>query len=165
MGFGVVFNSSNAQKTNKNSIIARRAYCVGGSLKMMCVCVRVSVSLYVCVSCVAIENNQVLNGKTSLSKVSDSKRDPKKVHIDDLIARFWDVDEISGIHCNWRIIWLNDVFRIIETWRDDNRERHTICPSGDYAPHVLSSIRMFFWFPKSLDFWYLRSVTHLWWIL
>ena len=38
-------------------LVARRAYCVGGSPKMMCVrpCVRV----YVC-TCVAIKNDQVL---------------------------------------------------------------------------------------------------------
>ena len=71
---------------------ARRAYCVGGSLKMMCV----SVCVYLCVSCVAIKNDQVLNGKSSLSKVSSSKRDPKRDHLQDLIARFSDVDEISG---------------------------------------------------------------------
>ena len=56
-------------------------------------CVRVSVRDTVCV---AIKNDQVLNGKNSLSKVSSSKRDPKKNQIDDLIARFSDVDEISG---------------------------------------------------------------------
>ena len=88
------------------------------------VCVCVSVSLCVCTPSVAIKNDQVLNGKSSLSKVSGSKRDPKRDQIDGLIARFWDVGEISGIHCNWRIIWLNDVFRIIETWRSNNRETH-----------------------------------------
>ena len=72
---------------------------------------------------VATKNDQVLNGKTSLSKVSDSKRDPKKVHLQDLIARFWDVDEISGTHRNWRVI--EEEWRISnETWRDDNRETH-----------------------------------------
>ena len=63
---------------------------MGGSLKMMCV--RPCVSL----SCVAIKNDQVLNGKSSLSKVSGSKRDPKKEHLQDLIARFSDIGEISG---------------------------------------------------------------------
>ena len=68
---------------------------MGGSLKMMCVCVSVSVcvSLY---DVLAIKNDQVLNGKSSLSKVSSSKRDPKRDHLQDLIARFSDVDEISG---------------------------------------------------------------------
>ena len=60
---------------------------------MMCVCVSVRVSVR---TCVAIKNDQVLNGKTSLSKVSSSKRDPKRDHLQDLIARFSDVDEISG---------------------------------------------------------------------
>ena len=49
-------------------IFARRAYCVGGSPKMMCV--RPSVC-----TCVTIKNDQVLNGKSSLSKVNGSKRD------------------------------------------------------------------------------------------
>ena len=49
----------------------------------VCVCVRVSVRL-----CVAIKNDQVLNGKSSLSKVNGSKRDPKRDQIDGLIARF-----------------------------------------------------------------------------
>ena len=102
-------------------LVARRAYCVGGSLKIMCV--RPCVCLYdVCVS-VAIKNDQVLNGKTSVSKVNGSKRDPKKVHLQDLIARFWDVDEISGTKRNWRII--EEEWRIsIETWKDANRETH-----------------------------------------
>ena len=84
-------------KFSPRYVFARRAYCVGGSPKMMCVrpCVRV----YVC-TCVAIKNDQVLNGKTSVSKVNGSKRDPKKVHLQDLIARFWDVDEISGNQSN-----------------------------------------------------------------
>ena len=70
---------------------------------------------------VAIKNDQVLNGKSSLSKVSGSKRDPKKVHLQDLIARFWDVDEICGTKRNWRII--QEEWRIsIETWRDANRD-------------------------------------------
>ena len=37
---------------------------------------------------VTIENDQVLNGKSSLSKVNGSKRDPKRDQIDGLIARF-----------------------------------------------------------------------------
>mgnify|MGYP004180630265 CR=1 FL=1 len=93
-------------------LVARRAYCVGGSLKIMCVrpCVCVSVRL-------VIKNDQVLNGKTSLWKVSSSKRDPKKGRLSVLIARFWDVDEISGTERNWRII--EEEWRIsIETWRD-----------------------------------------------
>ena len=68
---------------------------MGESLKIMCVrpCVRTTTS-------VAIKNDQVLNGKSSLSKVNGSKRDPKKVHLQDLIARFSDVDEISGTKRN-----------------------------------------------------------------
>ena len=58
-------------------IFARRAYCVGGSLKIMCVR-----------PCVAIKNDQVLDGKSSVSKVNGSKRDPKRDQIDGLIARF-----------------------------------------------------------------------------
>ena len=91
-------------------IFARRAYCVGGSLKIMCV--RPSVRRR---PSVAIKNDQVLNGKTSLWKVSSSKRDPKKEHLQDLIARFWDVDEISGNQNNWKIIWSNDVFECFWT--------------------------------------------------
>ena len=66
-------------------LVARRAYCVGGSLKIMCVrpCVDDDVRLSV-----AIKNDQVLNGETSVSKVNGSKRDPKKIHLQDLIARF-----------------------------------------------------------------------------
>ena len=66
-------------------LFARRAYCVGGSLKMMCVRPSVCTSVRVCV---AIKNDQVLNGKTSVSKVNGSKRDPKKIHLQDFIARF-----------------------------------------------------------------------------
>ena len=77
-------------------IFAPRAYCVGGSLKMMCVCVCVRVFSVRRRPCVAIKNDQVLNGKSSLSKVSGSKRDQKMDHLQDLIARFSDVDEISG---------------------------------------------------------------------
>ena len=47
-----------------------------------------SVCISVRVSSVAIKNDQVLNGKSSLSKVSGSKRDPKRDQIDGLIARF-----------------------------------------------------------------------------
>ena len=64
---------------------------MGASQKMMCV-----VRLSVCTHVVALKNDQVLNGKSSLSKVSGSKRDPKRDHLQDLIARFSDVDEISG---------------------------------------------------------------------
>ena len=60
---------------------------------MVCVCPCVRPSVCVCVT---IKNDQVLNGKSSLSKVSSSKRDPKKVTEAVLIARFSDVDEISG---------------------------------------------------------------------
>ena len=80
-------------------IFARRAYCVGGSLKMMCVRPCVVCTCVVRLS-VAIKNDQVLNGKSSLSKVNGSKRDPKKVHLQDLIARFLDLDEISGTQHN-----------------------------------------------------------------
>ena len=59
--------------------------------------VRVSVRVCERRVCVAIKNDQVLNGKSSLSKVSSSKRDPKKEHLQDLIARFSDVDEICDI--------------------------------------------------------------------
>ena len=59
---------------------------MGGSLKMMCV--RPSVCLYDDDDDDAPKNDQVLNGKSSLSKVSGSKRDPKRDQIDDLIARF-----------------------------------------------------------------------------
>ena len=37
---------------------------------------------------VAIKNDQVLDDKSSVSKVNGSKRDPKKVRLQDLIARF-----------------------------------------------------------------------------
>ena len=48
-----------------------------------------SVCVYVCrLFCVAFKNDQVLNGKTSVSKVNGSKRDPKRDQIDGLIARF-----------------------------------------------------------------------------
>ena len=67
----------------------------------MCVC-----------SCVAIKNDQVLNGKCSLSKVSAAKRDPERDQIDDLIARFGDVNVISGNRCDYTSM---DVF-------DSNRE-------------------------------------------
>ena len=101
-------------------LVARRAYCVGGSLKIMCV--RPSVRLYVRTS-VAIKNDQVLNGKSSLSKVNGSKRDPKRDQIDGLIARFWDVDEICRTKRNWRVI--EEEWRISnETWRNTNRETH-----------------------------------------
>ena len=50
-----------------------------------------SVCVYVC-TCVrvyvTIKNDQVLDGKSSLSKVNGSKRDPKRDQIDGLIARF-----------------------------------------------------------------------------
>ena len=61
----------------------------------MCVCVRVCVRTSH--DARTIKNDQVLNGKSSLSKVSSSKRDPKKEHLQDLIARFSDVDEICDI--------------------------------------------------------------------
>ena len=66
-------------------LVARRAYCVGGSLKIMCVRPSVRRRRRVCV---AIKNDQVLNDKSSLSKVNGSKRDPKRDQIDGLIARF-----------------------------------------------------------------------------
>ena len=85
-----------------------RAVGVWSSCPKGLLCGRVSknhVCPSVCISvrrrpCVAIKNDQVLNGKSSLSKVNGSKRDPKKVHLQDLIARFWDVDEISGTQHN-----------------------------------------------------------------
>ena len=101
----------------KKQLIARRVYCVGESPKMMCFC-----SHDVC-TCVPSKRDQVWDGKTSLSKVSGSKRDPKKEHVPDLIACFWDVDEISRNRSNWKIIWSNDVFR----------------PFGRDALHVLIS--------------------------
>ena len=65
-----------------------------------CTCVRV-----------VIKNDQVLNGKTSLWKVSSSKRDPKKEHLQDLIARFWDVDVISGNRCDYTSMYVFDTNR------------------------------------------------------
>ena len=115
------FNNCLLSSTRTQTMIfARRAYCVGGSLKIMCV--RPSVRRRRRPS-VAIKNDQVLNGKSSLSKVNGSKRDPKRDQIDGLIARFWDVDEICGTKRNWRVI--EEEWRISnETWRDDNRETH-----------------------------------------
>ena len=60
---------------------------MGGSLKMMCVCVMCDVCVFVCL-CVRSITDQVLNGKTLLSKVSSSKRDPKRGTGDVLVARF-----------------------------------------------------------------------------
>ena len=60
-------------------------------------CVRPCVCVCVRRPSVAIKNDQVLNGKTSVSKVNGSKRDPKKEHLQDLIAHFSDVDEICDI--------------------------------------------------------------------
>ena len=61
------------------------------------VCPSVCISVRRRRPCVAIKNDQVLNGKSSLSKVSSSKRDPKRDHLQDLIARFSDVEEICGV--------------------------------------------------------------------
>ena len=51
------------------------------------VCLCVCLMSDVCV-CVTIDRRAVLNDKTSLPKVSSSKRDPKKEHLQDLIASF-----------------------------------------------------------------------------
>ena len=51
----------------------------------------------VCVMCVRIDRRAILNDKTSVPKVSSSKRDPKKEHLTDLVARFSDVEEICGV--------------------------------------------------------------------
>ena len=107
--------------TNCDQIIARRLLCSRNTDR-----VKDKDVWIVSVWCLSVRSitDQVLNGKTSLWKVSSSKRDPKKEHLQDLIARFWDVDEISGTQRNWRIIWSNDVFE--RFWKTENKREK--CP-------------------------------------
>ena len=67
---------------------------MGGSPKMMCVFVRVS--------CVrrSRKTRSGFERKTSLSKVSSSKRDPKKEHVDDLVPVFEMSMKSSGNQSN-----------------------------------------------------------------
>ena len=63
--------------------------------------------------------DQVLNGKTLLSKVSSSKRDPKRGTGDVLVARFSDVEEICGVGI---IDDLGDVLSPVSEARGKKRE-------------------------------------------
>ena len=60
----------------------------------------------VCLMSVTIDRRADLNDKTSLPKVSSSKRDPKKEHVDDLVTLFSDVVEICGNRCDYTLIYV-----------------------------------------------------------
>ena len=73
-------------KFDLNNYCPKGLLCGRVSKNDVCLC-DVCLSVCVCV-CVRSITDQVLNGKTLLSKVSSSKRGPKKEQGDDLVACF-----------------------------------------------------------------------------
>ena len=64
-------------------------------------------------------------------KVNGSKRDPKKGHLQDLIASFSDVGEICGGRCDYSSNTYLDVFGQNENKRDETTVKTTVKTSGN----------------------------------